>query len=147
MIPLNCFGDQQTYIGHLITAEGLKADPAKLEATAQVPRPDDKKSAQRLIGMVNYLQTFAREMSNITQPLRDLTETDSDFLLEASVHRAAFEKIKLMLSQAPVLSYYDPSLALTLQCDTSEGGLGACILQHEQPIAYASRALTDAEGG
>ena len=84
-------------------------------------------------------------MSNITQPLRDLTKTDSDFLWEESVHRAAFEKIKHMLSQAPVLSYYDPALALTLQCDASEGGLGTCVLQNEQPIAYASRALTDVE--
>ena len=85
-------------------------------------------------------------MSNITQPLRDLTKTDSDFLWEESVHGAAFGKIKQMLSQAPILSYYEPALALTLQCDTSEGGLGACILQNDQPIAYASRALTDAEG-
>ena len=49
-----------------------------------------------------------------------------------------------MLSQAPVLSYYDPALAPTLQCGASDGVLGACILH--QPIAYASRALTDAEG-
>ena len=63
------------------------------------------------------------------------------------MHGAAFEKIKQMLSQAPVLSYYDPALALTLQCDASEGDIGACLLQNDQPFAYASRALTDAEGG
>ena len=133
-------------MGHLITANGLKPDLAKLEAIAQMPQPDNKKAVQRLIGMVSYLKKFARGMSNIIQPLRDLTKTDSDFLWEESVHRAAFKKIKQMLSQAPILSYYDPALALTLQWDMSEGGLGACILQNEQPIAYAFRALTDAEG-
>ena len=53
-------------MGHLITAEGLKPDPAKLEAIAQMPQPDEKKAVQRLMGMVNYLQKFARGMSNIT---------------------------------------------------------------------------------
>ena len=79
-------------------------------------------------------------MSNITQPLRDLTKIDNEFLWEESVHGAAFEKIKQMLSQAPVLSYYDPALAPTLQCDASEDGLGDCILKNDQPIGYASRA-------
>ena len=53
------------YMGHLITAEGLKPDPAKLEAIAQMPQPDEKKAVQRLMGMVNYLQKFAIGMSNI----------------------------------------------------------------------------------
>ena len=85
-------GSEVAYMGHLIADKGLKPDPAKLEAIAQMPQPDDKNAVQRLMGMVNYLQKFARGMSNITQPLRDLTKTDSDFLWEESVHRAAFEK-------------------------------------------------------
>ena len=73
-------GSELAYMGHLITAEGVKPDPAKLEAIVQMPQPDDKKEVQRLMGMINYLQKFARGMSDITQPLTDLTKTNSDFL-------------------------------------------------------------------
>ena len=46
---------------------------------------------------------------------------------------------------SPVLKYYDPKEELTLQCNASLTGLGASLLQNGQPIAFASRALTDVE--
>jgi len=45
----------------------------------------------------------------------------------------------------PVLRYYNLKEEVTLQCDASQSGLGAALLQGGQPIAYASRALTLAE--
>ena len=60
-------------------------------------------------------------------------------------HEAAFEQVKRMVTSAPLLKYYDPQLELTVQCDASEKGLGAALLQKGQPIAFASCALTDAE--
>ena len=50
-----------------------------------------------------------------------------------------------MVTQAPVLSYYDPCSEFTIQCDASQGGLGAALLQNGRPIEYASRALTETE--
>ena len=50
-----------------------------------------------------------------------------------------------MVTQAPVLSYYDPCSELTIQCDASQGGLEAPLLQNGRPIEYASRALTETE--
>ena len=45
----------------------------------------------------------------------------------------------------PVLKYFEPKEELTLQSDASDTGLGAVLTQNEQPIAFASRALSDAE--
>ena len=54
-------------------------------------------------------------------------------------------KVKLILSEKPVLKLYDPELPVTIRADSSSKGLGACLLQNSQPVAYASRALTDTE--
>ena len=53
--------------------------------------------------------------------------------------------MKYLVTQAPVLKYFDSTKGVTLQCDASDKGLGAVLMQNDQPIAYASRALTDAE--
>ena len=49
------------------------------------------------------------------------------------------------MSEAPVLRYYDSNKSLVIQCDASEKGMGAALLQEGQPLAYISRALTDTE--
>ena len=60
-------------------------------------------------------------------------------------HDAALMKIKKMITEAPVLSYYDVSGDVAIECDSSEVGLGAVITQNGRPVAYASRALTPTE--
>jgi hypothetical protein len=60
-------------------------------------------------------------------------------------HDNELDEIKRLVTAKPVLKYYDPKLQLVLQSDASETGLGATIMQENQPIAYASRALTYTE--
>ena len=62
-----------------------------------------------------------------------------------STHQKAFTTVKEYLAKAPVLKYYDVNEEVTIQCDASETGLGAVLMQKGQPIAFASRALTDTE--
>ena len=59
--------------------------------------------------------------------------------------QTAFEKLKEMVTRTPVLRYYNLKEEVTLQCDASQSGLGAALMQNGQPVAYASRALTPAE--
>jgi len=53
--------------------------------------------------------------------------------------------VQQLVTEAPVLCYYNPSRDLTIQCDVNQGGLGAAILQNRKPIEYASHSLTDTE--
>lgn len=46
------------YIGHLLTGDGLKIDPEKIQALKDILRPTDVKGIQRIMGMVNYLSKF-----------------------------------------------------------------------------------------
>ena len=54
-------------------------------------------------------------------------------------------KLKAVLTNSPILQYFDPTIRSTIQADASQHGLGACLLQKGKPIAYASRSLNSAE--
>ena len=83
-------------------------------------------------------------MADLTKPFRKLTHQDSLWTWDQP-QKAAFEKLKEAVSNTPVLRYYNLSEEVTLQCDASQSGLGAALLQGGQPVAYASRALTPTE--
>ena len=133
------------YLGHVISAEGLKIDPNKIKAIHEMPDPSDKQGVLRILGMANYVQKFAPNLSELTTPLRELIKKDTEFFWDEHVHGKCFSEIKKTLTQAPVLKYFNPELPAVLQCDASQSGLGACLLQNGHPIAYASRSLTPTE--
>lgn len=94
--------DQVTYMGHSLTSEELRPDPMKVEAIASMPRPDDKKAVQCLLGCVNYLSRLMPTISGVSEPLRKLTEKNVMFVWE-SQQEDAFQTIKNMNSSTPVL--------------------------------------------
>ena len=132
------------YIGHLLTQNGLKPDPSKVEAILNMSKPTDLKAVQRLVGLVNYLTKFLKKLADICEPLRQLTRKEMEWEW-TEVHDVAFEKIKEAVTTAPVLRYFDPNEETVLQCDASDTGLGASLMQKGQPVAYASRSLIDTE--
>lgn len=132
------------YMGEVLSAEGLKADPSKIQAILDMPVPKDKKALQSFLGCVNYLAKFLPRLSKVSEPLRKLTEKDIEFSWEFQQSKA-FEEILQLVTQSPVLKYYNVQEPVTLQCDASSYGLGAALLQKGQPIAFASRTLTKAE--
>ena len=91
--------------------------------------------------MVNYLSKFAPNLSEIISPLRSLLKKETEFLWDEPQSRA-FERVKQTITQSPVLVYYDPNKELTLEVDSSKDGIGACLMQENRPIAFASKSLT-----
>ena len=132
------------FMGHQITSEGLRADPAKVEAIMQLPTPQDLTELRRIFGMVNFVAKFMPNLSVVLQPLHDLLKKDVPFTWTTNQEKA-FQRIKTMLSQAPVLAFYDPQKKLTVENDACEYGLGSVLMQGGQPIAYASRSLSETE--
>ena len=55
--------------------------------------------------------------------------------------------MKTEIASAPILAYYNPKKQTVLQTDASINSLGACLLQEEKPVYFASKALTDAQQG
>jgi len=68
------------YIQHLLTSEGIKADPSKVEAVLRMERPTDVTGVQRIMGTVGYLAKLPPRLSEVSQPLRQLTKKGTEFL-------------------------------------------------------------------
>ena len=133
-----------TFLGHKITKDGLKIDPEKLEAVKEMPKPQDVEGVRRLCGFVNYLAKFLPKLSEVLEPIRQLTREDVIWNWTPACDRA-FETVQKLVTEAPVLAFYNPAEQLTIQCDASQSGLGAVLLQNDRPIAYSSRALNKTE--
>ena len=109
-----------------------------------MPLPCDVTSVQRLLGFVNYSSRFLPRLSHICEPLRRLIDKGAPWMW-TSKHTDAVEAIKTAVTDSPVLHYYDVNKEVTIECDSSEVGLGATLLQDGQPVSFASRALTPTE--
>ena len=140
--------DEVEYIGHKLTADGVKISEEKVRAVVEMPEPQSIANVQSLLGMVTYTCKFLPHLSSVTEPLRQLIKESNarDFTFHwDEVHRQAFEELKKMMTSAPVLKYYSLEEPITISCDASQSGLGAVLMQGGRPVAYASKALTNAE--
>ncbi|XP_042983164.1 uncharacterized protein LOC122312586 [Carya illinoinensis] len=101
-----------TYLGHLISAQGVRADPDKLRAMLQWPLPNSVKGLQGFLGLSGYYRRFIRGYGGIAAPLTQMLRKNSfEWTDEA---REAFEKLKAAVTQPPVLALPDfPNLSLS----------------------------------
>lgn len=67
------------FMGHQLTPEGLKPDPAKVEAITAMPEPGNVTALKHYLGMVNYLSKFMPHRSEMTEPLRRLGDKDAEW--------------------------------------------------------------------
>ena len=95
------------YIEHLDTAGGLKPDPDKVVAVRNMPKPDNVQAVRRFCWFVNYLAKFLPRLVEVLEPIQQLTRNDVGWQWRHE-HEAAFEKVKAIVTAAPLLKYYNP---------------------------------------
>ena len=136
------------FVGHIFSADGVRADPDKVEAISGMPSPRDKSDLRRFLGMINYLGKFMPNLSEKTALLRSLLEKDVLWSW-SDKHEECFCMLKKLVTESPILKYYDPNKEMKLSVDASKYGLGAVLLQKYEedwaPVAYGSRSLTRSE--
>ena len=136
-------------LGHVISSEGLKPDSKKVQAILDMPPPHDKSDMQRFLGAISYLGKFIPNLSTLTEPLRKLLNKDAVWEF-SSEQIKAFESLKKMVTETPVLQFFYPKLNVRVGADSSKSGLGAILEQEHpknewKPVAFASRSLSKAE--
>ena len=85
------------FVGHVICQAGLKPDPDKVQGIAEMPTPSSKQDVKWLLGLVNYLQKFASNLSEITAPMRDLLKDGNQFQWGEQVQGCSFKQVKKIL--------------------------------------------------
>jgi len=137
-----------TYLGHIISEDGISPDPAKLSAVKNFPTSKKVKDVQSFIRLAGYYRKFIKNFSKIAKPLTMLTKKDNKFNWNTE-QQNAFDSLKEKLTSAPVLSYPDFTRQFLITTDASDYAIGAILSQgpvdQDRPIAYASRILNKAE--
>ena len=155
------FQHQVSYLGHVVSTEGVSTDPAKIEVVKEWRRPGHLAELRSFLGFASYYRRFVKGFSKLAAPLHQLVGKLSGPRRKgktlpvplASVWDEACERAFLSLKErlisAPVLAYADFRKPFVLEVDASHGGLGAILAQdHEgkvRPVAFASRGLRAAE--
>ena len=135
------------FLGHVVSSEGIAADPAKIEKIVNWPVPTNKSEVQQFLGLVSYYRRFMRDCAHVAKPLYQLTERSKPFAWTAECGEA-FSTLKKHLSTPPVLVFPDFAREFILDTDASNQGIGAVLSQsdgQEQVVAYASRLLSTTE--
>ena len=96
--------------------------------------------------MINYLSKFSAQLSELAKPIRELSKEKGPFNWGPE-HDSVFQSIKKEIVVAPFLAYYNPNKPTIMQTNASCKGLGACLLQNEKPVYFASKALTEMQKG
>ena len=134
------------FFGKTYATDGCKPAQSKVSVIVEMPLPRSQKQVQSFIGMVNYLSKFSARLSGLAEPIRELCKDKVPFNWGPE-HQAAFKQMKHEIVRAPILAYYKPKKETVLQTDASVKGLGACLLQNQKPVYFASKALTETQHG
>ena len=158
--PTKCFffRDEIEYLGHVVSGKGISTNPKKIEAVTKWPTPKTVSDVRSFLGFVGYYRRFIKNFSKITKPIREVItglENQSKraakktYIEWTDIADSAFETLKTMCVNTPILAYPDYQLPFTLHTDSSTDGLGAVLYQKQdgkqRVIAYASRSVSKAE--
>ena len=153
-----------TYLGHVVSEEGIQTDPEKTKVIKNWQVPTSIKEVRVFLGFTGYYRRFIKDYAKIARPLNDLlvghctskkgkgrksSNTKKTPFTWTQRQQQAFDKLKEKLVRPAVLAYADYNLPFKLHTDASSTGLGAVLYQTQdgmdRVVAYASRSLKPSE--
>ncbi|KAL0544353.1 hypothetical protein IC582_019467 [Cucumis melo] len=135
---------QVSFLGHVVSKDGVSVDPAKIEAVTGWTRPSTVSEVRSFLGLAGYYRRFVENFSRIATPLTQLTRKGAPFVWSKACEDS-FQTLKQKLVTAPVLTVPDGSGSFVIYSDASKKGLGCVLMQQGKVVAYASRQLKSHE--
>jgi hypothetical protein len=132
------------FLGHIVSGDGIRPDPTKLEALRAIRPLRSLSELQSLMGFLNFLGRYIPHFATLAEPIRRVQSKKVHFEW-ADEQQQAFDRIRTHLLTSPVLAPFDSTAPLTVATDASNSGLGGVLLQHGRPVMFVAQSLTMAE--
>ena len=129
--------EKVAFLGHVLTAEGVAVDPAKIEAVIEWPQPKNVTNIRSFLGLAGYYRRFIENFSKIAKPMTELLKNGTPFVWSEKCE-ASFQELKSKLTTTPILTLPDVQKDFVVYCDASRQGLGCVLMQEGKVVAYAS---------
>lgn len=150
------FKKEVEFLGFIISSEGIKTNPKKVEAIKQMPEPKTLKELRSFLGLTGHYRKFILDYAKLAKPLTALlrgeggrvskNQSKNVKILVDELEKDAFQKLKnTLVSQDVILNYPDFKKAFELTTDASKFAIGAVLSQEDKPIAFLSRTLNKTE--
>jgi len=132
--------DHINFLGFVVSFKGVHVDEQKVAAIRNWPTPAYICEVCSFHGLVSFYRKFVKDFSTIAAPLNEIVK--KDVLFKWGQEQAnAFETLKDKLTKAPILTLLNFAKTFEIECDASNIGIGAILIQEGHPIAYFSEKL------
>ena len=142
------------FLGFMVSGQGVRPLPSKVEAVLQVPAPETVSHLRSFLGLCNFFRSHLPAFAEVSSPLTDLLKGSKHGRQRLQWNLAcehAFVQLKTMLTSAPLLRHFDPTLRTAVHVDASQNAVGAVLLQWEEgdadprPVCFLSRKFQGAQ--
>jgi hypothetical protein len=136
------------FLGHIIEPGKCFPNPEKVSVLHSYPIPKHAKHVQQFLGLVGYYRKFIPDFSKFAKPLHDLMKKGQKFEWTFECQNG-FDSLRTSLTDLTTVYLPDLNMPFIIQCDASEVGLGAVLIQEKEgvryPLWFASRSFRPAE--
>lgn len=138
-------------LGYIVCKYGKLPDPSKIQDILDMTPPKDQKGVQRLLGISQFNRMYIEKLAHLTAPIAALNHARYSYPRDwTPAAQIALDKIKQAYSEAPILLAPNWAKPFHVHTDASKIAVGVMLAQnvngkHDQPVAYASRLMNQAE--
>ncbi|MCO5607837.1 hypothetical protein L7F22_062038 [Adiantum nelumboides] len=151
--PDKCHGAEKEVVllGHVISQEGIKVDPSRVQAILDLPPPNSARQVITFVQKVRYMSRFIHLLSQIISPLQQLANQEV-FSWEQE-HLECFNEVKEVLGSLPTIMAPNPQGIYYLCPSVGLDAFGAVLMQKDpktaymRPIYFTSKVMTQGQKG